>query len=479
MRSNDVLEGLALNPALPVPLLRRLFHHREACKEAARRRTDLTVELCEEILAFGHDDQALALVCNRTLPAPVRHALATHPDMWVRSAAMRAEGLPVDLLRGFVTDPDPDVRKFAAAKEDLPPALLAHLAEDPDPGVRAELAQWWTSAPEDVRRKLLTDPEAAVRAAACSTYFKRLPHPVPPADLRPALLADPVTRAGVIAHVDLDAATARDLACDPDDGVRKAVAAHPQLPPDLREALGRDAHPAVRAEIFVRQDIDDVLRAEIHDGLVAGAARVKDFWEGYARGDEDALCRVTLFDLRFRVVEWVRADPLPHVDSPYPAFRRSAAHADDLPDEAVARLLDDEDQYVRLAMAVRTPDLDPVVAERLERRHKDSRKAPTRPADRVTFPPETLRRFATDPNPWIRLLALRDPDLPPELATRLADDAEGRVRRATAGHPKVPVAALLELLADDDGWVAKAAAGHPALPITTMEALIDGPGSTA
>ncbi|MFF4368059.1 hypothetical protein [Streptomyces sp. NPDC001594] len=72
-----------------------------------------------------------------------------------------------------------------------------------------------------------------------------------------------------------------------------------------------------------------------------------------------------------------------------------------------------------------------------------------RPArDLVTFPPETLRRFATDPDAWIRVLALRDPELPAELLERLAVDPEESVRCAAAGHPRVPVGALGRLLGD-------------------------------
>ncbi|AXO35376.1 hypothetical protein MicB006_3095 [Micromonospora sp. B006] len=51
------------------------------------------------------------------------------------------------------------------------------------PPVRATLARWWTQAPGPDRRLLLTDSVDEVRAAACSTYYARLPHPVPPPDL--------------------------------------------------------------------------------------------------------------------------------------------------------------------------------------------------------------------------------------------------------------------------------------------------------
>jgi hypothetical protein len=66
--------------------------------------------------------------------------------------------------------------------------------------------------------------------------------------------------------------------------------------------------------------------------------------------------------------------------------------------------------------------MDPATAERIERRHTASRKRPWSPTDHVVFPPETLCRFATDPDPKMRALALRDPELPAGLAERLSAD---------------------------------------------------------
>ncbi|MCX4721789.1 hypothetical protein OG818_39485 [Streptomyces virginiae] len=469
---DEVLMALARNARVPVPLLRRLLHHRGARDEAARWRSDLTQQLAEEIDALGHGEATHALACNPDLPVGMKRRLVRGDDASVRSAlAGRDAPLPRDLVEAFVADRSAQVRQAAAANRRSPSDLRARLATDPDPAVRAALAQWWTEAPEEVRRTLLTDTDATVRAAACATYFRRLPHPVPPADLHPALLADPVTRAGVVAHLDLDPATAHRLAADEDPDVRGALAEHPELPADLVALLGRDEDPMVRVKVFLRKDTAESLREVIHAGLLAGSEKTK--MDPFDADEEDVFCSIAMMELRIRIVVWVLEDPLPYVDSPYPAFRRSAAAAGDaLPRTAIARLFEDPDSEVRKTMAAAVSVLDPDTAERLERAHEENRKWPGSPADNAVFPPETMRRFATDPDPRMRALALRDPELPAEFVERLARDDEARVRREAAAHPNLPAPSLLLLLGDTDLRTARAAAGSPHLPHEAMEAIL-------
>ncbi|WP_030771138.1 MULTISPECIES: hypothetical protein [unclassified Streptomyces] len=77
-------------------------------------------------------------------------------------------------------------------------------------------------------------------------------------------------------------------------------------------------------------------------------------------------------------------------------------------------------------------------------------RPPGRPADDAVFPPEIMRRFATDPAPRMRVLALRDPELPTEPVEHLARDEEARVRREAAAHSNLPVPAPRLLLGDTD-----------------------------
>ncbi|MFE6505776.1 hypothetical protein [Kitasatospora sp. NPDC057738] len=481
VRLDHVLDGLAVNPALPAAMVRRLFARRHGFGEVAGR-ADLTEDMIDEIVATGDHWLLHSLALNDRLPHRFRLRLAAHPDEGVRAAlAVRAATAPRRMLEQFVDDPGSKVREHLTQSDGTPPDLRARLAADPDPAVRAALAKHWTQAPEAVRRILLTDPEPEVRAAACSTCSAHPPHPVPPADLLPALLADPVTRAGAVVHAVLDADTARRLAEDPDASVRAELARHPDLPPALREALAVDPALSVRVKVFARPDTPGHERARIHASVHEASRSTA---EPGSDADDEAFLRwyensFAPTELRILRLDWVTADPLPHVDSPYVCFRASAAAAKDLPAEAVARLLGDEEELVRLTMANTAPHLvDPATAEDIERRYRRRDKF-TFWWDRaqvLTFPPQTLRRFATDPQPRLRSLAPRDPDLPAELAGQLADDPEECVRRAVAAHRNLPLPSLLRLLADPSEHVARAAAASPFLPVEHMERLLTGAG---
>ncbi|MER7849272.1 hypothetical protein ABTZ03_35635 [Kitasatospora sp. NPDC096077] len=480
---DNVLDGLARNPALPAPLIRRMFARQQGWGLVAKR-PDLTESMIDEIVATDDHWLLHALALNDRLPDRFRILLAAHPDEGIRSAlAGRAATAPRRMFELLVDDPESKVRESLAQNRGTPPDLRARLAADPDPAVRAALAKHWTQAPEAVRRTLLTDPEATVRAAACATHFPRHPHPVPPADLLPALLADPVTRAGAVIHAALDAETLRRLADDPDSEVRAELARHPDLPPSVREALAVDPALNVRVKVFARPDTPEQTRARIHASVheLAPAADDPDLDPD---ADEETVvqCFLNAFaptELRSLRLPWVTADPLPHVDSPYVGFRASAAGSKDLPADVVARLLDDEEQMVRLTMASTAPHLvDHATAESIERRYRRRDKF-TFWWDKeqvLTFPQETLRRFATDPEPRLRSLAPRDPELPPELAEQLAADPEDRVRRAVAPHPNLPPPSLHRLLADSSEHVAEAAAASPFLPVDSMERLLTRAG---
>jgi len=327
-----------------------------------------------------------------------------------------------------------------------------------------------------VRRVLLTDPVDRVRAAACATYYARLPHPVPPADLVPRLLDDPVTRAGVVRHLNLTSETAQWLATDPDPQVRRQLAEHPQLPPDLRDLLAEDASASVRVGVFARPDTPEPVRQRIHVGIQHNARPWTDLV--YDRLDDDALERqledsIAAIELRNLRLPWVTADPLPYLSSPYVCFRASAARSRSLPPEAVRRLLDDEESIVRTTMFRHAPHLvDVAIAERIDRDFRPDKKTNWRPADDFTFPPQTLRRFATDRDPRMRCLAPRDPELPADLAERLAADPHSSVREAVAAHPHLPTPALASLLADQSERLTRTAAASPTLPRADMERLL-------
>ncbi len=475
----ELLAGLAENPALPTDLVDRLLAHPGSRRTLAGRQ-DLTEPQVARLLE--HVPTSVAL--KQRLPAAVRRRLTDHPDVWVRISLADNTDLADsttpenrELFERLAADPAPDVRKALAESGHTPADLRARLAHDPDPAVRATLAQWWTDAPEAVRRTLLTDPEGSVRAAACARYFRRLPHPVPPADLVPALLADPLTRAGAVPHCTLDADLADSLARDPDPDVRRALAAHPDLPADTRARLAADPRALVRLAVLARPDTPDADRAALHDSITG------PFEPPGEDVDEETAIELEIdhvgvgIELRMLHLPWVTADPLPHLDSPHPVFRRAAAASPDLPADIRARLLADPDNEVALAAAASSPDpIDPATAERLDREHRPVKRMHWRPADTYPLPVETLRRLATDPDPRMRQLALSDPELPAALLERLAVDPEERVRRTAAGHSAHTPAALRALLDDPSPSVNRAAAANPALPVEEMRAVLDAAG---
>lgn len=358
----DAIKGLAKNPALPAPMIRRLFAWPHGLGEVAGR-PDLTEDMCAELIDRDEMWQVHTLALNRQLPLRFRMELAGHHDEAIRTAVVvgtvprftagRRSGPGNEELRELfellLDGASPRTRTALAECDKVPSDVRGRLASDPEPEVRSVLAQCWTQAPEDVRRLLLTDPDPEVRAAACSTYFRRLPHPVPPRDLVPALLADPVTRAGAVGHAVLDPEVIDSLVRDPDSAVRAQLAGHPDLPTDIREVLAADPSPLVRLAVFARRDTPDSVRAAIYGEIVANTPALEEI---LAADEDDELPQEysdAAYEIGYLRPKWIIADAERHVDSPFPAFRAAAALSRTLPEDAVRRLLDDEDGHVRIA----------------------------------------------------------------------------------------------------------------------------------
>ncbi|WP_328301359.1 AAA family ATPase [Streptomyces sp. NBC_00435] len=455
-----VLEGLGRNAALPEELAVRLLPYGQAPYRLARREEPAPgTALCEAFLARG---EALALAHAPSLPPDFAARLAADADPEVRAARAGREDATSGRQALFASDPEADVRVAVARHPGLRAELLAVLAADTDARVRLTVAERGPELPEDVLRVLLADAEPKVRAAACRRR--------PPRDLHAALLADPATRRFVVPFLALDPDTAAALAVDPDEEVRAKAAAHPALPAGLRDLLARDPSPEVRGRVFVRADTPPELRAEIHAWLTEGAHRADEDWENAQ--DEDVFCEIALAFLDLEPYPWVAADPAPYAGSPYPGMRRAAALGERLPAPLLRAMLADEDPAIRMIALERTPDADLSTAEDIERRHVRS-KSGDRPADHFAFPSGTLRRFAADPEPHMRVLALRDPELPAELLGRLAADEDRTVRRAVAEDSRTAPDTLLRLLGDGSPSVAGAAAASPRLPVEAMRAALD------
>ncbi|MGZ9931807.1 hypothetical protein ACXNSR_18160 [Streptomyces sp. NC-S4] len=244
------LGALATQEDLPADLVWRLLRHPGARRRVALLRKDLTEEMIEEIIAHG---PLRTLAASSSLPPRVRARFAEHPEPIVRSAvAASLEDQPPGVLALLAEDPDPSVRAFLAMYDRLPAELLARLAADPERSVRSWIVKRGRDVPDAVRRMLLTDSDPGIRSDSAWAF-------PPPADLLPGLLADPATRAATVAHT----LPTPELASDPDSGVRRAVASHPDLPAGLRDLLAEDSDMFVRNAIAARADTPAHMRERV------------------------------------------------------------------------------------------------------------------------------------------------------------------------------------------------------------------------
>lgn len=182
--------------------------------------------------------------------------------------------------------------------------------------------------------------------------------------------------------------------------------------------------------------------------------------------------------------------------SPNLRIRRSVARAPRLPSDVVDMLAHDEDRIVRLFLAESCEDAPADLLLEVWSWWPGSFSFPGRPRNHPNFPRHDLLRFAEDPNPRFRLLALddpsssttlverfsRDPDahvrgsaaadprLSPESAVRLAGDADGGVRRTAWHNPVLPPEVLVSLLLDEHS--AEDAARNPAIPTAVMHRMV-------
>jgi hypothetical protein len=102
---------------------------------------------------------------------------------------------------------------------------------------------------------------------------------------------------------------------------------------------------------------------------------------------------------------------------------------------------------------------------------------PDRPRGHPNFPRHDLLRYADDPSPRMRRLALDDPESTPDLVERLSRDTSEEVRYRAATDPRLSAAAAARLLEDPYEHVRQAAALHPHLPARLLIWLLRGAGA--
>lgn len=100
------------------------------------------------------------------------------------------------------------------------------------------------------------------------------------------------------------------------------------------------------------------------------------------------------------------------------------------------------------------------------------RAHPGRPHGHPNFPRTGLLRYADDPHPRMRLLALDDPDSTAELVERFSRDPDEEVRARAASDPRLSAASAVRLTDDPRSSVRLEAAGNPCLPARTLIGLL-------
>ncbi|MFD8697095.1 hypothetical protein [Kitasatospora purpeofusca] len=157
--------------------------------------------------------------------------------------------------------------------------------------------------------------------------------------------------------------------------------------------------------------------------------------------------------------------------SPRLRIRRSVARAPRLPADVVERLARDEDFAVRLFLTESCDDAPSwLLLDLWVDGWNGTLSFPGRPRNHPNFPRHDLLRFADDPHPRLRLLALDDPSCTAALAERLAHDPDPQVRTHAHRHPALPPALLVALLRAPA--TAGNAAANPAVPAAVMHHMI-------
>ncbi|MFJ7988664.1 PE-PGRS family protein [Streptomyces sp. NPDC096351] len=416
----------------------------------------------------------------RPLPAPVVEAAIAHPDWKVRGllaevqpgltpeqwtrlvlaeeddrqrwiltllAADRRVELTAPAYARLAGDPSAKVREEAARLTGLPAHLLGVLAGDADPAVRASACDGaaWSGLEAAVRLALVDDPDPAVRRAALLRHHRD--HPLSRSVHESAGLGP-----GALEHCLLARDFAAHLARHADPDRRRALAGNPWLDGDLLAVLARDPDEGVRSVVATRPDLTEAQRAGIAVDFDPRTRSNTLDWVQALHEDPDAMRRLA--------------------GSTHPLVRRSVARARRLPPDVIASLAHDEDRVVQLFLAESCEDAPAEMLLRVWRWWNGSLSAPGRPRSHPNFPRRDLLRYADDPNPRMRQLALDDPASTAELVDRLSRDPNEEVRFRAATDPRLSAASAVWLLDDPHEHVRHAAARHPALPARTLVPLL-------
>ncbi|MGW2469081.1 PE-PGRS family protein [Streptomyces bauhiniae] len=437
-------EGLGANPSASPAVLCRLLDvaPEERLPSGLRYR-----ELPEEVVAawVAHPEWRVRKeLAERPLTPEQSAALFRDPDphhrwLLLTSVVYQHPPLTAATFAQLATDPSPRVRAELARHRDLPVRHLVALAADPDIEVRKEaVSPAWTHLTPPARAALLADPDAGVRAEAVLLHHGSTP-------LTAAVFAalpEDTQRERAARTCLLARELAEKLVHGGETVLRSAAAQNPHLDSDLVARLGQDQDPGVRRQVSIRPDLTEAERARVAVEFDPEARCHPLQWVRDLEHDEEAMRRCAT--------------------SAHVMLRRSAARATNLPPDVVDLLARDEDRVVRLFLAESCAQAPADLL--LEMARTWNGYSSTRMIDHPNFPRQGLLRFADDPDPRTRRLALLDPEAPTELVERFSRDADSDIRYSALRDERLSVASVIRLL-DDPHWsVRHTAAVNPRLP---------------
>ncbi|PWI20409.1 PE-PGRS family protein [Streptomyces sp. Act143] len=448
--------GLSLNPATPAQLRPLLPARTSYALYGA-----LPAEAVDALLAdpdWEVRSRAAAAQPDITPGQWARVLLAEQDERqrWLlaMTAAERQARVAEDACRALAADPSARVRSEAARLRGLPASVAVQLAADPADGVRAVACRTaWPHLDAAGREALLADSHAIVRARSRVLYHQDRPMPRAVFDAEDVEGADGRALETCLLERDL----AEHLARHGERAQRRSLAANPRLDPDLVALLAEDHDDGVRFEVSKRPDLTEEQRSGIPVEPDPGTRHFELDWVKALHHDEDAMRRLAA--------------------SSHFLVRRGVARARHLPPDVVERLARDEDRIVQLFLAESCDDAPADLLLRVWRWWDGSLSTPDRPRGHPNFPRHDLLRYADDPSPRMRRLALDDPESTPELVERLSRDMSEEVRYRAATDPRLSATAAARLLEDPHEHVRQAAALHPRMPARLLVGLLRGGGA--
>ena len=332
MEPASIIESIGHNPSAPTDILLRILDH---SPDAIRDRIAyqaLTDDLVDAVVAHPERRVRSWLAENLNATPERRARLVDDPIPGVRMACAigptwfrkRADPLPESAQRRLLNDPHPRVRDEAAISlRSL--TLAAELHDDPDPLRRRVACSAWNLLDEDARRRLLTDEEPEVRAAAARQISDTDP------DATDIYLAAVDTGKfwdrSVLNSAALHPDTAERLVRTGTSAQRAAMALNPHVRKDLATELSEDSEHHVRIMLASRPDLTEEERAAI-DYLIDERDRLDPLHWVYAVTDVGRLRELA--------------------QSGNTLIRRSLAYNRHLPQDVVDLLSADEDFAVRI-----------------------------------------------------------------------------------------------------------------------------------